>query len=76
MNNSSSTHSPVQLTLLPRSERAGLPGPQLPARFLLSRQTRERGLRHVAEIREMLAASHPDMATNPSGTPHRPGRAA
>ncbi len=26
-----------------------------PARFRLSKETRERGLRHVAEIREMLA---------------------
>ena len=28
-----------------------------PARFRLSQQTRERGLRHVAEIRQMLAAN-------------------
>jgi hypothetical protein len=27
-----------------------------PARFLLSKETRERGLRHVAEIRQLLAA--------------------
>jgi hypothetical protein len=33
-----------------------LPAPHTPARFLLSKETRERGLRHVAEIREMLAA--------------------
>ena len=36
-----------QLTLLPATT--------VPARFLLSRDTRERGLRHVAEIRRMLA---------------------
>jgi hypothetical protein len=36
-----------QLTLLPSAT--------VPARFLLSRETRERGLRHVAEIRRMLA---------------------
>ena len=36
-----------QLTLLPASST--------PARFRLSRDTRERGLRHVAEIRRMLA---------------------
>lgn len=28
-----------------------------PARFRLSKETRERGLRHVAEIRQMLAAT-------------------
>lgn len=37
-----------QLTLLPATST--------PARFLLSKDTRERGLRHVAEIRQMLAA--------------------
>lgn len=36
-----------QLTLLPSS--------QVNARFQLSSDTRERGLRHVAEIRQMLA---------------------
>jgi hypothetical protein len=43
----SSTTSAEQLTLLPAAT--------VPARFLLSRETRERGLRHVAEIRRMLA---------------------
>ncbi len=38
-----------QLTLLPTTST--------PARFQLSRETRERGLRHVAEIRQMLATS-------------------
>lgn len=38
-----------QLTLLPTTST--------PARFRLSNDTRERGLRHVAEIRRMLAAS-------------------
>ena len=37
-----------QLTLLPSSST--------PARFRLSKDTRERGMRHVAEIRQMLAA--------------------
>ena len=37
-----------QLTLLPTT--------QTPARFRLSKDTRERGLRHVAEIRTMLAS--------------------
>jgi len=36
-----------QLTLLPFSST--------PARFRLSKDTRERGMRHVAEIRQMLA---------------------
>ena len=36
-----------QLTLLPNDS--------VTARFRLSRDTRERGLRHVAEIRRMLA---------------------
>lgn len=36
-----------QLTLLPT--------PALNPRFLLSKDTRERGMRHVAEIRQMLA---------------------
>jgi hypothetical protein len=36
-----------QLTLLPKAEIA--------TRFRLSEDTRRRGLRHVAEIREMLA---------------------
>ena len=44
----STTDLPVeQLTLLPMASPA--------ARFLLSKDTRERGLRHVAEIRQMLA---------------------
>ncbi len=44
-----------QLTLLPASN--------VHARFRLSRATRERGLRHVAEIRQLLAerqAAHDD----------------
>jgi len=32
-----------------------LPNDSVTARFRLSRETRERGLRHVAEIRRMLA---------------------
>jgi hypothetical protein len=32
-----------------------LPNDRVTPRFRLSRQTRERGLRHVAEIRRMLA---------------------
>ena len=48
----SATRTPLpsteQLTLLPATST--------PARFRLSKDTRERGLRHVAEIRQMLAA--------------------
>ncbi len=43
--------SAEQLTLLPSAV-----APATPARFRLSKDTRERGLRHVAEIRQMLAA--------------------
>ena len=32
-----------------------LPNPTVNARFALSKSTRERGLRHVAEIRQQLA---------------------
>jgi len=39
--------SAEQLTLLP--------SPSTPARFRLSNDTRERGMRHVAEIRQRLA---------------------
>ena len=44
---SADLHVVEQLTLLPTDST--------PARFRLSRDTRERGLRHVAEIRQMLA---------------------
>ena len=40
---------PEQLTLLGSSS--------VSARFKLSRDTRERGLRHIAEIRQLLAAA-------------------
>jgi len=40
-----------QLTLLPDLA----PAPNVSARFLLSQDTRELGMRRVAEIREMLA---------------------
>jgi hypothetical protein len=44
-------------TQLPSTEQLTLlPATSTPARFRLSRDTRERGLRHVAEIRQMLAA--------------------
>lgn len=44
-------------TQLPSTEQLTLlPATSTPARFRLSKETRERGLRHVAEIRQMLAA--------------------
>jgi hypothetical protein len=44
-------------TQLPSTEQLTLlPATSIPARFRLSKDTRERGLRHVAEIRQMLAA--------------------
>jgi hypothetical protein len=55
-----------QLTLLPTTST--------PARFRLSQDTRERGLRHVAEIRQMLAA-RAERATSDVVTP-RHDRAA
>lgn len=53
-----------QLTLLPTTST--------PTRFLLSKDTRERGLRHVAEIRQMLAARSAGSATDltPRLAPH------
>ena len=42
----------------------------VPTRFLLSRETRERGLRHVAEIRRILAErSDTSVATTALPTP-------
>ena len=46
--NASTAH---QLTLLPDLA----PAPNVSARFLLSQDTRELGMRQVAEIRQMLA---------------------
>ena len=43
------------LVVTPAEQLTLLPTATVPARFLLSRDTRERGLRHVAEIRRMLA---------------------
>lgn len=49
----------MDITTTPSSARAEqltlLPAATVPARFRLDRATRERGLRHVAEIRRMLA---------------------
>jgi hypothetical protein len=49
-----------QLTLLPNDS--------VTPRFRLSRDTRERGLRHVAEIRQMLAEKSAVPAGRPAGS--------
>ena len=50
-----------------------LPNDSTPARFRLSRETRERGLRHVAEIRRLLAERADATAPTPlrSSQPRR-----
>ncbi len=59
---------PTQLTLLPP--------PSVPVQFRLDRATCERGLRHVAEIRQLLAERRA-AATRPSGRgPARPPSAS
>jgi hypothetical protein len=57
--------NPEQLTLLPNDS--------VTPRFRLSRETRERGLRHVAEIRRMLAERSAAFETSP---PSQSDRAA
>jgi hypothetical protein len=52
------TSNPEQLTLLPNDS--------VTPRFRLSRETRERGLRHVAEIRRMLAERSPALEASRS----------
>lgn len=48
MGNMNDTNAPRQLTLLPT--------PAVPVQFRLDADTRRRGMRHVAEIRQQLAA--------------------
>ena len=60
-----------QLTLLPDLA----PAANVSTRFLLSHDTRELGMRHVAEIRQMLADRKAardlvSIASKPSHTPH------
>jgi hypothetical protein len=57
------TASIEQLTLLPDTSTS--------ARFLLSKETRERGMRHVAEIRQLLAANADDATINLTPRHHR-----
>lgn len=54
-----------QLTLLP-----SLASPSVSPRFRLSKDTRERGLRHVAEIRRMLAERQSADATGANDLRH------
>ena len=50
-----------QLSMLPKAE--------VPVRFRLTDETRRRGLRHIAEIRQTLAARQPvGDPTTPTGT--------
>jgi hypothetical protein len=63
---------PIAVDTLPQGsveQLSLLHAPSTPARFRLSKETRERGLRHVAEIREMLAAKT-DQAQAPQAPRH------
>jgi hypothetical protein len=42
-------------TAFPVEQLTLLPSDDISARFKISKETRERGLRHIAEIRQMLA---------------------
>jgi hypothetical protein len=55
--------TPQQLTLLPSSDA--------PLRFRIDAETRRRGIRHIAEIRQQLAARQASRAdaTAPTGRP-------
>lgn len=52
-------HAPQQLSLLPPAD--------VPVRFRIDEATRQRGMRHIAEIRAQLAARH--AARTGVGTP-------
>jgi hypothetical protein len=61
MKNVTELHSPDRAQ---RSEQLSLlPASDVPVRFQLSRSTRERGMRHVAEIREQIARQRADART-------------
>ena len=58
-NTASARTRPIALDTQPQGsieQLSLLTSASTPARFRLSKETRERGLRHVAEIRRMLAA--------------------
>lgn len=56
-------HDPMTTDHTPHPEQLELlEPPQVPPQFRLSRDTRERGLAHVAELRRLLRAQRPDQA--------------
>ena len=63
----------LRLLTLPDPEPQELPASEVHSRFRLSKATRERGLRHVAEIREQLAAARAarDAESNVTPLPRR-----
>jgi hypothetical protein len=64
-----STTTPTTALTRPNAEQLTLlPNDSVTPRFRLSRDTRERGLRHVAEIRRMLAER--SGALEPASTRH------
>ena len=73
MNNAARTDTAQQLTLLPDLAPPVVTNP----RFTLSKDTRELGMRHVAEIRRLLADRKAAReAGNVVRLPARTGRAA
>jgi hypothetical protein len=59
--------TPQQLTLLPSSD--------VPLRFRIDAETRRRGIRHIAEIRQQLAerqAARASVERRPARLPGRP----
>jgi hypothetical protein len=60
--------TPQQLTLLPSSD--------VPLRFRIDAETRRRGIRHIAEIRQQLAERQAARADTPAARPPAriPGR--
>ena len=74
--------APQQLTLLSDSPSSTtneeLSASNAPAQFRLSKTTRQRGLAHVAEIRQQLAEaqSRREAALRPAALPQRSAQAA
>lgn len=68
-NHTTSVRRPVVVATPAVEQLSLLPDSQVTARFRLSRDTRERGLRHVAEIRKMLAerTDRPERAVGSDG---------
>jgi hypothetical protein len=58
--------TPQQLTLLPSSD--------VPIRFRIDAETRRRGIRHIAEIRQQLADRQSARSTNQRYPARRPDR--